>query len=85
MATKLERQKEFVGYRTTHDTCGICKHFSSKKDLTAWMKANNDYEISKGRHTIYSIASDGIEKNLMCSLHEFSVKKTAVCNNFEGK
>ena len=80
MATKLERQKEFVGYHTTHDTCGGCKHFTSEKKLAPWMAKSNE----AGRNR-YTAELNGHETSLKCTLHGFAVKKTAACNNFEGK
>ena len=80
MATKLERQKEFVGYRTTHNTCGGCKHCLIEKKLPAWMAKSNEAGTSS-----YSVELSGRETSPKCTLHGFSVKKTAVCNNFEVK
>ena len=80
MATKLERQKEFVGYRTTHDTCGGCKHFTSETKLAPWMVKSN--EAGRGQ---YTAELHGHETSLKCTAHGFAVKKTAACNNFEGK
>ncbi len=83
MATKLERQKEFVGYRTTHDTCGGCKHCLVEKKLPAWMEKSNADPTRRG--PAYELHLHGIEKTARCMAHGFGVKKTAVCNNFEGK
>ena len=80
MATKLERQKKFVGYRTAHDTCAGCKHFTSEKKLAPWMLKSNEDGYSK-----YTAELHGHETSMKCTLHGFAVKKTAVCNNFEGK
>ena len=80
MATKLERQKEFVGYRTAHDTCGGCKHFTSEKKLAPWMVKSNEAGTSS-----YPVELFGRETSPKCTLHGFGVKKTAVCNKFEGK
>ena len=83
MATKLERQKEFVGYRTKHNTCGGCKHFTSEKKLAPWMVKWNADTTRLG--PAYELHLHGVEKTPRCQIHGFSVKKTAVCNNFEGK
>ena len=80
MATKLERQKEFVGYRTTHNTCGGCKYFTSEKKLSPWMLKSNE-----AGHSQYTAEFSGHETSMKCTMHGFAVKKTAVCNNFEGK
>ena len=80
MATKLERQKEFVGYRTAHDTCAGCKHFTSEKKLAPWMVKSNEAGRSQ-----YTAELHGHERSLKCTLHGFAVKKTAACNSFEGK
>ena len=83
MATKLERQKEFVGYRTTHDTCGGCKHCLVEKKLPAWMDRSNADPARSG--PAYEPHLHATEKTPRRQIHGSSVKKTAACNNFEGK
>ena len=86
MAKKLStvQKRENAGYQETPSTCSKCAHFQSEKELPAWMRAENEKMVSLGRNPTHSIASSGIERKLKCSIHGFSVKKMAVCNNFEG-
>ena len=77
MATKFDQLKDAVNYRTTHNMCGSCKHYASEMLAPAWMK-NAGYSESY----LQKVAQ---EKDMRCTLHNFAVKKTAVCDSFEAK
>ena len=77
MATKLNQLKVAVNYRTTLDTCSNCMHYTSKKKPPAWMM--------EGGYSLTQIVQASTDSELRCTLHNFAVKKTAVCNSWEAK
>jgi len=77
MATNWDQLKAAVNYRTAHNMCGGCKHYTSEMLAPAWMKNAGYSEIY-----MQKVAN---EKNMRCTLHNFAVKKTAVCNSWEAK
>lgn len=84
MAEKLStvQKRENAGYQETPSTCSKCAYFQSEKELPTWMRVDNEKMVLKGRNPTYSIASNGVDRKLKCSIHGFSVKKMAVCSSF---
>lgn len=77
--SKQSEAKAAQGYILKSNTCAGCAFFSSERVLPAWMVTAND------GFTRYTLEIHGVEKNFLCNVGGFAVKKTASCNIFKPK
>ena len=76
--SKQSEAKTAQGYTVKSNTCAGCANFSSERVLPAWM-------VKDGFTDRYTLEIHGIEKNFLCIVGGFAVKKTASCSVFNPK
>lgn len=81
--SEISDKKAACGYtqKVIPSTCGNCAHFASDRTLPEWMEVLNSRRV----RAYYTVEKDGIEKNLRCTKHGFTVKKMARCGDWEAK
>lgn len=68
------------------NVCSRCEHFESDRLLPEWMiESNAKAKGSRLGAPQYTLAENGIEKNLRCTLGGFDVKKMGTCREFRLK
>ena len=82
--SKQSIAKSAQGYqpKPVSSTCGNCANFTSELRLGAYLIQKNAKDVARGMKPAFTVENFGQERNLLCTLGNFAVKKTATCRQF---